>query len=334
MKRVAILVGLICLSTTVMAQARWQVRKNPAKQPALISEMKSLGPIENTNIQRNVIAGLGRHISKVRPQVVAKALASHSIQKRCAEDEYFLESVAKQANNYYIAQYILIQMADPMALMTDEEATPKALCYASYQIKGQGFIPFVRTQAPRFRPKEQGELEDFANRVERLVVASGKARIGRVAIEGARVTNPVLAQRLLEQIENFGQVDPLLIKFVQDQEGSEKEFLQDARMPQGVIDHKAIDAILPVVSGAQRRYEVLKQQNPTTAHYAGAYLAAHAVHVQGGTFTIAEFLQKYREYINIRGAFEEFEQNIADDVKYIKSQAAQEEQPDMEAEWF
>ncbi len=100
--------------------------------------------------------------------------------EKCPGKANFEQYAARQSNNYFIAQYILINLADPMAEMTDTQAAPLAACYALYQVKGKSLVSFVRAHKEEFRPKEEGELAAFADRVE---ILNEKAEFDRVAAQ-------------------------------------------------------------------------------------------------------------------------------------------------------
>lgn len=85
-----------------------------------------------------------------------------------AQKAAFEKNVASQANNYFIAQNILINLADPLEQMTDPQAQPLAACYATFEVKGVPFVDFVRAHQGEFRPNEANQLAVFAARVERL----------------------------------------------------------------------------------------------------------------------------------------------------------------------
>ena len=91
------------------------------------------------------------------------------VQKRTAFEEY----VKGQGNNdAFIAQYILINMADPMAKLSNEAATPLAVCYDTYYVHGQKLVDFVRANATIFpgdiSGKEAANMRTFAGRVDAL----------------------------------------------------------------------------------------------------------------------------------------------------------------------
>ena len=107
--------------------------------------------------------------------------------KTCAEKKAaFEENVAGQRTDF-VVQYILINMADPMKNMTDEQAQPLAVCYATYEVKGEKFTKFVRDNANIFpgdiTRKEEAKLLDFAERVELLSEKEEFARVVRVGNE-------------------------------------------------------------------------------------------------------------------------------------------------------
>ncbi len=118
--------------------------------------------------------------------------------EKCPGKAQFEQYAARQNNRYFIAQYILINLADPLAEMTDEQATPLAVCYASYQVKEKSLVAFVRFQKDEFRPKEAGELAAFADRVE---ILNEKAEFDRVV---AQENDSYLVQHILGNM-----IDPM-----------------------------------------------------------------------------------------------------------------------------
>ncbi|MBP5404280.1 MAG: hypothetical protein J6Y17_04235 [Elusimicrobiaceae bacterium] len=100
----------------------------------------------------------------------------------CASRKEAFEQYAAEQKVSFIEQNILMNMADPMVGMSDEQALPLAACYATFEVKGVPFVKFVRANAGIFpgdiNGKEKTELLNFADRVERL---SEQANINRVA---------------------------------------------------------------------------------------------------------------------------------------------------------
>ncbi len=105
----------------------------------------------------------------------ASAFALQAIEpadEACADQKASFEQYAAEQKTAFIEQTILINMADPMENMTDEQAQPLAACYASFEVKGLNFVKFVRDNAGIFpgdiSGKEKAKLLTFADRVERL----------------------------------------------------------------------------------------------------------------------------------------------------------------------
>lgn len=75
--------------------------------------------------------------------------------------------VAQQPNNYFIAQHILINLADPLETMDAKEAQEVVQCYASpeYNVKGQPLAAFVARESRNFRETEANQLLAFATRL-------------------------------------------------------------------------------------------------------------------------------------------------------------------------
>lgn len=93
--------------------------------------------------------------------------------ENCKEQRVaFEQQAAAQGNISFIVQNILINMADPMELLSDAEAMPQAVCYNTFRVKGQKLVQFVRLNAAIFpgdlSGKEAQNLRNFAGRVEAL----------------------------------------------------------------------------------------------------------------------------------------------------------------------
>ncbi|MBO5911337.1 MAG: hypothetical protein J6Q05_04000 [Elusimicrobiaceae bacterium] len=97
----------------------------------------------------------------------------------------FEKKVASQDNDVFIVENILINMADPMAKQSDEQALEQAICYGTFQVKGQSLVAFVRANAEIFPGDisgiEAARLRTFADRVERLGV---QAQLNKVVAQG------------------------------------------------------------------------------------------------------------------------------------------------------
>ncbi len=104
--------------------------------------------------------------------------------KDCAGQKAAFEKYAADQRNDFVAQHIIINMADPMEQMTDEQAMPVAACYATFKVKGTAFTDFVRAHAGIFpgdiTGKEKAEMNAFAARVDRL---SAQAKLNKVAAQ-------------------------------------------------------------------------------------------------------------------------------------------------------
>lgn len=71
-------------------------------------------------------------------------------------------------NANFIGQYVLINLADPMRDMTDEEATPLAKEYATYQVNGVSLVDFCKNPGANWHQSALDELAAFGERVENL----------------------------------------------------------------------------------------------------------------------------------------------------------------------
>ena len=92
--------------------------------------------------------------------------------KDCAKQKAEFEASAAGQRVDFVVQHILINMADPLENMTDEQAQPLAVCYATFRVKGEALSSFVRDNAGIFpgdvSGKEKANLLAFATRVEQL----------------------------------------------------------------------------------------------------------------------------------------------------------------------
>ncbi len=104
--------------------------------------------------------------------------------KDCAGQKAEFEKYAMNQRNDFVAQHIIINMADPMEQMTDEQAMPIAACYATFRVKGTPLTTFVRRHAVfpgDITGKEKAEMNRFADRVDRL---GTQAQLNKVAEKG------------------------------------------------------------------------------------------------------------------------------------------------------
>ena len=91
-----------------------------------------------------------------------------------------VEKVSKQAalnkviahdNDDWVVQHILGNLADPMRNMSDAQAAPKAVVYKQLKVNSLPLVEYSRQQSERFArisPSVTNDLNDFADRVERL----------------------------------------------------------------------------------------------------------------------------------------------------------------------
>ncbi len=81
----------------------------------------------------------------------------------------FEEEIAGfNGNANFIGQYVLINLADPMRDMTDEEATPLAKEYVKYQVKDVSLVEFCKNPGVDWHQSALDELAAFGKRVEKL----------------------------------------------------------------------------------------------------------------------------------------------------------------------
>ena len=106
--------------------------------------------------------------------------------KDCAAQKAEFEKyVAGQNNISFIAQNILINLADPMENQTDEEALDQAACYDTFEVRGQSLASFVHRNANIFPGdiygREAAKMNQFADRIQRL---GAQAKLNKVAAQG------------------------------------------------------------------------------------------------------------------------------------------------------
>ena len=70
-----------------------------------------------------------------------------------------------QGNTSHTLQFILINFADPLAAMSDENAAPYAKAYKACNVNGQPMIEFVRVHASELPGTVGPELDAFVERV-------------------------------------------------------------------------------------------------------------------------------------------------------------------------
>lgn len=104
------------------------------------------------------------------PVLTGMAYAAETDEK-CPGKTAF-EEKAKTSEAQVIIQDILFQLADPFQEMSDEQATPLAACYVTYNVAGTPLAQFVREQAKVFEAKftfrEAASMRNFAGRIEAL----------------------------------------------------------------------------------------------------------------------------------------------------------------------
>ena len=107
----------------------------------------------------------------------ASAFALNAVapeEESCASQKVAFEKYAvAQANDSFIAQHILINMADPMEKQSDAQAMAQAVCYSTFQVRGQRLVEFVRAHADfpgDISGREAAKMRNFADRVERLSI--------------------------------------------------------------------------------------------------------------------------------------------------------------------
>lgn len=103
----------------------------------------------------------------------------------CASQKATFEKYAQGQRTDFVVQYILINMADPMENMTDEQALPVAACYDTFLVNKVPLARFVRENANIFpgdiSGKEAAKLRAFAQRVQTL---SAQAKLNPVIAQG------------------------------------------------------------------------------------------------------------------------------------------------------
>ena len=88
----------------------------------------------------------------------AEVTGNETCAEMKAAFEKHVDSLEKES---FIAQYIVINLADSFQQLTDEQATPLAQCYATYRVKKDTLmVDFVRTHADIFRQKALEAVEE------------------------------------------------------------------------------------------------------------------------------------------------------------------------------
>lgn len=79
-----------------------------------------------------------------------------------------LEKMVAKGNTSHIMEFVLINLADSMRKLSDEEAVTKARVYADIRVNGVDLVQFVKDHAVEYPGDTQTEFDAFAQRVEQL----------------------------------------------------------------------------------------------------------------------------------------------------------------------
>ena len=111
-----------------------------------------------------------------------------------------------------------VKLAASLEKMTDFQAIPAAVCYATYQVEGQSLVDFARANANNYRHVVAKQLKNFASRVETLsqqaaedVCRPGKeafeAEVADLDVEDFRIIQSIL--RLADSLEGLSAAPAL-----------------------------------------------------------------------------------------------------------------------------
>ena len=123
--------------------------------------------------------------------------------------------------------------------------------------------------------------------------------------------------------ESFKELPPtsqnLVTGFLDNLQKAMKETeLKKAVLPDGVEDTDAIDAILPFITGVEQDYYALAGKDAQATRFAGNLLYTSRFQVKNGSFTIPEFIVKYRSYIQTRTDLDAFYNDLFEDAQASK----------------
>ena len=97
-------------------------------------------------------------------KVEAKKLYNFAARVEALNEKVAFDKMASQPNEYFIAQNILINLADPFSKLSDEQAAFKAKYYLGFKVKNEPMISFAKRFAQHYSEFE--ELNDFVGRIE------------------------------------------------------------------------------------------------------------------------------------------------------------------------
>lgn len=117
---------------------------------------------ETDAVKRSEIAN-AKVFDELQTELLDFAGRVEALNEKVAFDE-----MAKQDNDYFIAQNILFNLADPFATLTDKEAVSKAKVYVKFEVKGKPMLSFVEKQAREHAELGHEGLDAFALRVAAL----------------------------------------------------------------------------------------------------------------------------------------------------------------------
>ncbi len=114
---------------------------------------------------------------EAKQAVISEAKVYDELQTEMLDFAHRVEFLSEQAKldhivalgqESYVVQYILSNMVDPMKKMTDQQAAPKAKAYAALKVNGLALTEFVRAHSNDYSMYVEIEMENFADRVEKL----------------------------------------------------------------------------------------------------------------------------------------------------------------------
>ena len=157
-------------------------------------------------------------------------------------------------------------------------------------------------------PMVTAEVLTKTPKVAAIVSADQKASVAAItsALEHLKVL-PKTSQKL---INGF---------FVELEKTVQKTKLRHTVLPEGIEDTEGIDAILPFITAVKQNYYDLASQDAQAAQFVGNWLYVNPFRVKNGTFTIPEFIVKYRSYAETRTDLDAFYNDIFADAEAYKN---------------
>ena len=181
MKKIVALFGLLALTVLAFSGNTMTIEDSVSN----LKKMASVSvPSQTGNIEPAIASLIDAYHAKTPfATLIAETKMTFANGQQITLDEY-LESYVehntkefsefrKEIKNFkgeenFIGQFVLINMADPMKNMTDEEAKTLAKKYVKYTVNGQPLVEFAKKPGVDWYISALEELAAFGKRIERL----------------------------------------------------------------------------------------------------------------------------------------------------------------------